>query len=377
MTTTPSLPLSAEQLDKLEALARAATPQNLDTAQDSTKPTGYIECPDCGGEGTVELTADYCNYDGKAMGVQFYGIGPEHVAAEAFFRAANPATILALIAQARTVTCQPQAAMYQPTGAMCQPAQQATVSPGELLFDAEFLSKRLTRVAKLVGARIPEHFTHEQVAAVAGTVLGEIARLLEARASSAKADPSMVSLAAASMQLEEAKRAREDRRERLGIASPASDTRAAVLEEAEGAHMRDVVADLREYAGNPGYSHNDYADTMRAAAHCIEALRSRFWSHDHLAAPTAAIAEADAKDDGAAWREGVLMAVSVLISTHDQPTMGADVLNELGLRGVDCSALDDFDKRNLRKVQKKRKSLNLRGLTNSTQQAQNSAKGSN
>jgi len=88
-------------LDRLEALARAATPQNLDSAQDATKPTGYIECPECCGDGTVELTADYCNYDGKAMGVQFYGIGPEHQAAEAFFRAANPAAVLALIALAR------------------------------------------------------------------------------------------------------------------------------------------------------------------------------------------------------------------------------------------------------------------------------------
>lgn len=102
MTTTHSPTGGAQiDLDKLEALAKAATPQNLDSAQDATRHDGYIECPECGGEGTVELTADYCNYDGKAMGVQFYGIGPEHRAAEAFFRAANPATVIALIALAR------------------------------------------------------------------------------------------------------------------------------------------------------------------------------------------------------------------------------------------------------------------------------------
>lgn len=73
--------------------------------------------------------------------------------------------------------------------------------------------------------------------------------------------------------------------------------------------------------------------------------------------------EVPAKDDGAAWREGVLMAASVLMATHDQPTMAADVLNELGLSGSDCGALDEFDKRNLRKIQKDRPGLKLRGLT--------------
>jgi hypothetical protein len=92
---------SGLNLDHLEALARAATPQNLDSAECSTRPNGWIECPECGGDGTVELTADYCNYDDKAMGVQFYGVGPEHQAAEAFFRAVNPAAVLELIALAR------------------------------------------------------------------------------------------------------------------------------------------------------------------------------------------------------------------------------------------------------------------------------------
>lgn len=43
------------------------------------------------------------------------------------------------------------------------------------------------------------------------------------------------------------------------------------------AKMHDVVVDLREYAGNPGYSHGDYADTMRQAAHTIEALRAQLY----------------------------------------------------------------------------------------------------
>jgi hypothetical protein len=87
-------------LDKLEALARAATPQNFDSAQ-IKKEGGWSECPTCEGDGTISLGTDYCNYDGAALGVQFYGIGDEHVNAEAYYRAANPATILALINLAR------------------------------------------------------------------------------------------------------------------------------------------------------------------------------------------------------------------------------------------------------------------------------------
>ncbi len=51
------------------------------------------------------------------------------------------------------------------------------------------------------------------------------------------------------------------------------------------------------------------------------------------------------------WDCGVLMAVSLLIATHDQPSMAADVLNALGLCDVDCTELGEYDKRNLRKVQ--------------------------
>lgn len=46
---------------------------------------------------------------------------------------------------------------------------------------AEFLAKRLGRVAKLIGYDIPDHFTHEQTAEAAGTILGAIARLIEER----------------------------------------------------------------------------------------------------------------------------------------------------------------------------------------------------
>ncbi|WP_445572130.1 hypothetical protein [Pseudomonas sp. E102] len=83
---------------ELKRLAEAATPQKFDTAEEKSG-NGYIECPHCGGSGEVELEADYCNYDGVAIGVQFYGIGHEFGAAEAYYRAANPAAVLALIAE--------------------------------------------------------------------------------------------------------------------------------------------------------------------------------------------------------------------------------------------------------------------------------------
>jgi hypothetical protein len=83
------------KLSELESLARAATPQNFDSAE-YTRSGGLFECTVCGGEGEVELSADYCNYDNAAMGVQFYGIGKEFRSAESYYRAANPATMLQL-----------------------------------------------------------------------------------------------------------------------------------------------------------------------------------------------------------------------------------------------------------------------------------------
>lgn len=59
--------------------------------------------------------------------------------------------------------------------------------------------------------------------------------------------------------------------------------------------------------------------------------------------------------------QGALMAVSILISIHDQPSMAADVVNELGLAHADCSQLDDFDKQNLKKIQGER-GVRLHGI---------------
>lgn len=70
---------------ELERLAEVATPGNLETAKRVRDDEG-VECPACGGEGYLDAR-DYCNFDGVAVGVQFYGIGSEFGAHEDLWRA--------------------------------------------------------------------------------------------------------------------------------------------------------------------------------------------------------------------------------------------------------------------------------------------------
>lgn len=90
-------------LDAIEAAAKAATPQDFVSAQVSGAEEGWMECPGCGGEGSVELTADYLNYDGVALGVQFYGIGEPHIHAAAHYREARPAVVVAMVEEIRNL----------------------------------------------------------------------------------------------------------------------------------------------------------------------------------------------------------------------------------------------------------------------------------
>lgn len=50
------------------------------------------------------------------------------------------------------------------------------------------------------------------------------------------------------------------------------------------------------------------------------------------------------------FQEGVLMALATLNAQFDQPSMCASTIRELGVEGVDCSDLCDFDKDQLRKI---------------------------
>ncbi|MDU3303608.1 MAG: ead/Ea22-like family protein [Enterobacter ludwigii] len=81
----------------LREAAEKATALNLDTAQLKRRDNGFCECPVCFGEGYVDVESDYCNIDGVALGVLFYGMGKHRGLAEEYFRAANPATVLALL----------------------------------------------------------------------------------------------------------------------------------------------------------------------------------------------------------------------------------------------------------------------------------------
>ncbi len=86
-------------IERLKSAAEKCTPLNLDSAELERGDDVCIDCPVCGGEGYVDLEKDFCNIDGHAIGVQFYGIGNEFGAGEEYFREASPAKILALIAQ--------------------------------------------------------------------------------------------------------------------------------------------------------------------------------------------------------------------------------------------------------------------------------------
>lgn len=82
---------------QLRELAGKATSGDLTTAERHTLQE-WVECPFCQGEGEVSAT-DYCNFDSKALGVQFYGIGSEFGAHEKLWSAltANLETIIAAL----------------------------------------------------------------------------------------------------------------------------------------------------------------------------------------------------------------------------------------------------------------------------------------
>lgn len=75
----------SETIAELRAMLAAATPGDLGTAERHTK-SETVECPACQGDGELDA-ADYCNFDGVALGVQFYGIGNEFGAHEKLWTA--------------------------------------------------------------------------------------------------------------------------------------------------------------------------------------------------------------------------------------------------------------------------------------------------
>lgn len=80
---------SRVDIAEMRALMEACTKGDLSTAERHIE-SEYVECPACSGDGEIEAS-DYCNFDGKALGVQFYGIGPEFGAHEKLWRAVTAA----------------------------------------------------------------------------------------------------------------------------------------------------------------------------------------------------------------------------------------------------------------------------------------------
>ncbi len=61
------------------------------------------------------------------------------------------------------------------------------------------------------------------------------------------------------------------------------------------------------------------------------------------------------------FEQGALIATGLLNALHDQPTMAADVIRQMGLQDTDCSAMDEYDKINLREIEDS-ESIGLTGL---------------
>ncbi|WP_321968885.1 hypothetical protein [Paraburkholderia tropica] len=149
---------AAIDIDAIEAAARAATPQEIDSAESADHYTDgrYVECQACGGEGSVTLEADFLNYDGEALGVQFYGIGKAPGLAEAYFRAVKPATVLALIAEVRKARTTQQATTGDERAAVIEEAarvcDQMAARPE---FGLEIQDRMLHAAAKKIRALSP------------------------------------------------------------------------------------------------------------------------------------------------------------------------------------------------------------------------------
>ena len=142
---------------ELKRLAELATPQDFDSAQAASEG-GWIECPCCGGEGSVEIGIDYLNYDDVAQGVQFYGVGEEHVNTEAYYRAAKPAAVLALIADRDALAAQRdeglarEAELQKEVARMTSAYQAERARRTEARAQNDALRQRLAEAEKLLTA---------------------------------------------------------------------------------------------------------------------------------------------------------------------------------------------------------------------------------
>ncbi|MDO8728515.1 MAG: hypothetical protein Q7K26_01340 [bacterium] len=61
------------------------------------------------------------------------------------------------------------------------------------------------------------------------------------------------------------------------------------------------------------------------------------------------------------FAKGILFAAAIVQATSRTPVIAADILREAGLTHANCAELDDYDKENLRIVNKER-GINLQNL---------------
>lgn len=91
--------------ETLERLGKEATPGNLSTAE-VKECLDVGNCPLCDGDGTAPYGVDtFTNFDGVAVGVQFFGVGNEHGAHQKLWEAYvnNHAQILSALRVAEVV----------------------------------------------------------------------------------------------------------------------------------------------------------------------------------------------------------------------------------------------------------------------------------
>ena len=118
------------------------------------------------------------------------------------------------------------------------------------------------------------------------------------------------------------------------------------------------MPNFESYCRCPGCGTCDAARKYEKAARDNKKLRNRIAALEREISRLAPDAD---RRDKASFDDGVIIAAAALVRAHDQPTMAADILRECGLTEHDCSHLEEFDKADLRKINRG-EGLALKGL---------------
>lgn len=61
------------------------------------------------------------------------------------------------------------------------------------------------------------------------------------------------------------------------------------------------------------------------------------------------------------YEQGVFYGAAIVIAVHDEPTIAATIITNAGYENHDVSGLDDYEKKELRKINEQH-GINLKGL---------------